>query len=327
MHFETERRWLHYALLSRDGEFGMVANVATLGPPPGDASATRRTSILLVHRRGRGWRSSQYNAITDVPSWSAFRQPYRHGEPKPLGLASTTGSLAVNLSLARTSRPCTSQCAPFARDQFLRWQSETGVTAAGAWTFDGETVPAVDAIGYHERVRGRWGWPELGGWVFGFANDPQTATDGSGAPAAAVVFTLIQPVAPRDATTASVMVWHAGRLRRHFPRRCVSVAVFGSLDRDLVKQVPAMADLFGVPPTSVIPERLTIAARAGDDSVVLDFTCAEAARIVVPSETGIRPFSVHEVIGPVDVSGRVGGRSFAFQTRGIVEFAGGAGGN
>src|ERR1700678_4172903 len=111
-----ERRWLHYALLSSDGEFGMVANVAALGPMDGKQVTKRNTSILLLHKRNRGWRASQYNAITHLPLWSAFEQPHAHGEERPLVLAATTQQQAIDLSLARTSRPCTSQCAPFARD-------------------------------------------------------------------------------------------------------------------------------------------------------------------------------------------------------------------
>ena len=171
--------------------------------------------------------------------------------------------------------------------------------AHGSWTFDGNTFSGIEAVGYHERVRGRWAWPELGGWVFGFANDGERAADGFGAPRAAVVITLIQPLWPHDTATASVMLWRNGRLRRHFPRRCVTVAVRGTLERDRVVQVPAMANLFGVPPMAPIPERLVIAGRMGNDRVLFDFRCVDAARVVVPSETGIDPFSVHEVIGPV----------------------------
>jgi hypothetical protein len=320
-----ERRWLHYAFLSRDGRLGMVANVAGLGPSPEDPlGAPRRTSILLVHRAGAGWMASQFNAETSDPQWSAFRLPHPHRTPGRLELAATAGHAAVSFDLLRTSRPCTSQCASFARGQHLRWQSETGVIARGDWRAGGETYPGVEAVGYHERVRGYWGWPELGGWVFGFANDP--GGTGDEAPETALVFTLIQPRAPAAAATGSVMVWWRGRLARHFPRRRVSVAVRGELDRDAVVLVPALANLLGVPPMPTIPRRLVIAARMGFDHAVLDFTCEAAARVVIPNETGVDPFSVHEVIGPVAVEGKVGGRAFAFEARGIVEFAGGAGG-
>ena len=68
-----ERRWLHYALLSRDGDLGLVANVAWLGPPSENNSARpRMTSILLIHQRGSGWKSSQFNAETTVRSGPPF---------------------------------------------------------------------------------------------------------------------------------------------------------------------------------------------------------------------------------------------------------------
>jgi len=48
---------------------------------------------------------------------------------------------------------------------------------------------------------------------------------------------------------------------------------------------------------------------------------------VIPSETSLRPFSVHEVVGPCLLHGSLSGRPFSIETRGIVEFAGGAGGD
>lgn len=321
-----ERRWLHYAFLSTDGELGLVANVAMLGPAPEQSTPQPRvTSILLLHRRGRGWSASQFNARTLAPLWSAFQQPHPLAVPGRFEVSSTAEAPWVALDLSRTSRPCTSQCAPFDPGQHLRWQSETGVIAQGDWGFADEVRRGVTAVGYHERVRGRWGWPELGGWVFGFANDPDAAPGRP--PPWAAVFTFIKPLAPADASTVSVMLWRDGRLLRHFPRRRVTYAVRGQLPRDRVQQVPALSRLFGVAPMEPIPARLVIAARMGADHVVLDFAAESAARVVIPSENSLRPFSVHEVIGPCRIEGEAGGRRFGFETRGIVEFAGGAGGN
>ncbi len=282
-------------------------------------------SILLVYRRGKGWRSSQFNAETLMPLWSSFRLPHPFGEPKKFELSAIARTPFVKLQMQRTSRPCTSQCAQFATDQHFRWQSETGVIARGDWGFDDHVYQDVEAVGYHERVRGYWGWPELGGWVFGFANDPQG--QGNTPPPAAIVFTLIQPPDPPDAATGSVMLWRNGRLCRHFPRRNVDVAVRGHLDRDRVCQVPELANLFGVPSMAPIPRQLVITACLGNDWVALDFSCEAAARVVIPSETSLNPFSVHEVIGPCHVEGQLNKQFFTFETYGIVEFAGGAGGD
>jgi hypothetical protein len=319
-----ERRWLHYAFLGRHGDYGMVANIAWLGSPPHHAAARpRNTAILLLHRGGE-WCATQYSAEYTSPAWSAFRQPHPFDEPRRLVIRAPAG-VAVDLNLSRTSRPCTSQCAPFAEGHHLRWQSETGVVARGRWNFGGDTADDVEAIGYHERVRGYWGWPELGGWVFGFANSVES--DAEGRPDTAVVFTLIQPERPAGATTGSVMLWRRGRMRRHFPRRNITVAVRGCMNRNRVTPVPWLASLLSVDPAGRVPQRLAIAARSGADRLLIDFHCSSAARVVVPSETSIQPFSVHEVIGPVSVSGNVGGQAISFETRGIVEFAGGAHGD
>jgi hypothetical protein len=318
-----ERRWLHYAFLSRDGALAMVANLSWLGrdePRPTDEAL--RMSILLLHERGLGWHGSQFHARAADEPWSAFRLPHAFDDPRDFSLAAVQGTPAVRFRLQRSSRPCTSQCAPFADGQYLRWQSEPGVLATGDWLCGPRRYADRPAVGYHERVRGRWGWPEMGGWIFGFANDPGGAPERP--PPTALVFTLIQPPAPADAATGSVMIWRDGRLRRHFPRRCIEVVARGELDRDRVTQVPPLADLFGVPPMPTIPRRLLITARSGDDWATLDFTCETAARIVIPNERGLAPYSVHEVVGPCRIEGRCGRELFAFEFLGIVEFAGGA---
>jgi hypothetical protein len=322
MRDELERRWLHYALLSRDGRLGLVANLSWLGPAADSDASEQRMRILLLYERDVGWHVSQFNCEAPAQPWSSFRLPHSHGRPGELTLRARSGQPAVALRLTRTSRPCTSQCAPFANDHHLRWQSEPGILATGRWDLHGQVHDDVAAVGYHERVRGRWGWPEMGGWVFGFANDPRG--EPGAAPATAIVFTLIQPGSPPRAATGSMMLWRAGRLRRHFPRRDLEVVVDGHLDRDRVVLTPDLAGVLGVPPMQPVPRRLMVRGRLGRDEVLLDFSCESSARVVIPSETGLRPYSVHEVVGECHVEGAVSGRSFAFDAPAIVEFASGA---
>ncbi|NUN53741.1 MAG: HEAT repeat domain-containing protein [Planctomycetaceae bacterium] len=162
-----ERRWLHYAFFTRDGRLSLVANIAWLGGGPDSPPLT--TAVLLVHEAGVGWSCSQWNAVSERMPWSSFR----HGGPREdlLALRSRRGVPAVDLQLRRTATPCSSQCATFHDEHWMRWQSEPGVLADGTWSVDGRPPVHASAVGYHERVRGRWGWPEMGGWVFGFCND------------------------------------------------------------------------------------------------------------------------------------------------------------
>lgn len=317
---EIDRRWLHYAFLSRDGQDALVANAAWLGPAE-KGGEERFTTILLLHDRAEGWRASQFNAATSDPIWSAFRLPFPHHTPQQIDIAASDNAPRVSLDLHRTSRPCTSQSAFFAEHQHLRWQSETGVTGNGRWQA-GAKQRQVDLVGYHERVRGRWSWPDLGEWVFGFANDLEA--DPGNPPEWAGVFTFIRPTAATDEKQASFMLWNKGRMIRHFPRRNVSFAVRGALAPDAVTKVPPLSHLLGVTTRVQVPRRLMITARMGDDYVVLDFDGETAARIVIPSENSFHPFSVHEVLGDCEMHGRVGGQRFRLVTRGIVEFAGGA---
>ncbi|WP_234353029.1 hypothetical protein [Streptomyces sp. NRRL B-1140] len=331
-----ERQWLHYALLSRSGDVAVIANLSTLGADRPDEPAHRR-GIVLAHDQESGWEASQFNARQQQVPWSSFRLPQpraAQGGKGPFNVAAVSGSPALEVTLRSTSQACTSQCAPFGDGEFLRWQSEPGVLGAGMVTVHGRSR-WVELTGYHERVRGRWSWPALGGWVFGFVNAPHSeradsAADSSaaenvqGPPPAAVVFTLIQPRFPDDAANGSVMLWREGRLWRHFPRRCLQMAVDGALARDDVVLVPPLAGLLDTPSCATVPGRLVISARMGQDHLLLDFTSRTAGRIANPCERGLRPFSVHETLGPCRVEARVSGRHLEFETQGIVEFAGGA---
>jgi hypothetical protein len=316
-----DRRWLHYAFRSPDGALSVIANLSVLGASPGSGSRPQEMSILLVHDEA-GWASSQFNAaVTGVP-WSAFRLP----DPGPrLRVGTPRGAPSVDLDLTRTGRACTSQCAPFAVDEHLRWQSEPGVRARGTLTGAAGRHAGSSLVGYHERVRGHWAWPHLGGWVFGFVNANGADADSPAAPPPfAVVFTLIQPPHPADAPTGSVMVWRHGRLLRHFPRRTLHVGVSGRLPRDLVDTAPPLAATLGTAPTAHVPGRLRITAASGDDDLTIDVTSATACRIVNPNELGMNGFSVHEVLGPGRVVGRVGGEDVEVEAPAVVEFAGGA---
>ncbi|MBM7814942.1 hypothetical protein [Saccharothrix algeriensis] len=328
-----DRAWLHYAFLSSDSAHAVISNLSVLGPerpaasaggPAGGPAAGRepqRMAILLVHEPDRGWSTSQFNAVQPDRPWSPFRLPHPHHAPGRFPVAARAGAPAVDLQLARTSRPCTSRCAPLGDDRHLRWQSEPGIRGRGALsTPHGKAT--LDLTGYHERVRGRWDWSALGGWVFGFANAP--CDDAAGPPPWSVVFTLLLPERPRDCAGGSVALWRAGRLLRQFPRRGVQVAVHGDLDRDRVTLVPPLAAALGTAPAPPVPRRLLITARMGEDRLVLDFQAFTAARIASPSETTLRPFSVHETLGWCAVEGAVSGREVDFRARGVVEYAGGA---
>jgi hypothetical protein len=109
------------------------------------------------------------------------------------------------------------------------------------------------------------------------------------------------------------------------PRRGLRVSVAGQLARDRVLTTPRLARLLGTPATAPMPAVLCIDGFQGDNWIQLRYNCREAARLVVPSETSLQPFSVHEVIGDMEVRLRVNGSTVRFESPGIVEFAGGAG--
>lgn len=324
-----ERQWLHYAFLSRGGDLAVIANLSALGAEGADEPPHRR-GIVLVHDQEAGWEASQFNARRQEVPWSSFRLPRpREADEDRFAVAAVAGSPAVDVRLRGTGRACTSQCAAFGDGEFLRWQAEPGVLGSGVVTAHGRARD-VTLTGYHERVRGRWSWPALGGWVFGFVNAPPGTPGSPGEPIdaapppLAVVFTLVQPRSPGDAANGSLMLWRDGRLWRHFPRRCLEMAVDGALDRDAVVLVPPLAQLIGTPSGATVPGRLVISARMGRDHLLVDFAGRTAARIANPCERGLRPFSVHETLGPCRVEGVVSGRPVTFATQGVVEFAGGA---
>jgi hypothetical protein len=318
-----ERRWLHYAFITLDQQQAMIANLATLGGE--DGTPPINTSVLLTWHQQHGWTCSQWHLQIPREPWTSYRIPPRStSQPRPpdLELRSFTGTPAVALHLETTSTPAPAGVSHFHGSHWKRWQAQPGVLAQGWW--DDGMAPArqTAAVGYHERVHGRWGWPEMGGWVFGFCNQLEDPVEGP--PRWAVVFALLQPRDEAHEHTAMVMVWRSGRMVLFVPRRALRVSVAGQLQRDKVAMVPRLAPLLGTFATAPIPEVLCIDGYQGRDWVQLRYRCRSAGQLVVPSETSLAPFSVHEVIGDMEVRLSLKGATYEFASPGIVEFAGGS---
>jgi hypothetical protein len=318
-----ERRWLHYAFITADERQALIANLATLGGESGAEAI--RTNVLLLYHREHGWACSQWHAVVPREPWTSYRTPApstAFPRPPDLELRSLVGRPAIALHLTSTSTPAPAGCSLFHRRHWKRWQAQPGVLAVGRWDDGMSVMRETVALGYHERVHGCWGWPEMGGWVFGFCNQLDSVLDGP--PAWALVFALLQPMNEVRDFTAMVMVWRRGRMVFFVPRRALRVTVAGQLPRDRVVTMPYLAPLIGTFATAPIPAVLCIDGYQGDDWIQLRYRCRDAARLVVPSETSLQPFSVHEVIGDTEVRLRIGGTIHRFESPGIVEFAGGA---
>jgi hypothetical protein len=323
-----ERRWLHYAFLTRDGSRALVANIAWLGDE--ERSAGRRNAILLTHEREVGWSCSQWNAAGPAEPWSSFRLaspprvPESPREMPDFELAAAKGWPWARLRLQPTSTPGIGGCATFHGEHWQRWQAEPGVLARGLWRTRPGEPDLFEAVGYHERVRGRWGWPEMGGWVFGFCNHAPAGLGDGRPPEWSIVFALLQPGEEMPGQTCVLMLWRRGRLIRFIPRRSLRVTAAGQLERDRVATLPAQMALLGTGPTAAVPAALCLDGYQGRDWVQLRFRGRAAARLVVPSETSLRPYSVHEVIGEAEAELAIGPRRVSFRSPAIVEFAGGA---
>jgi hypothetical protein len=318
-----ERRWLHYAFITVDERQALIANLATLGGEGGEEPT--QTTVLLAYHRDHGWTCSQWHAHLPRQPWTSYGStPPNTAWPREpdFELQSLTGTPSVSLHLTSTTTPAPAGVSRFHDGHWKRWQAQPGVLAIGRWA-DGMVPPReIVAVGYHERVHGRWGWPEMGGWVFGFCN--QLADRAEGPPNWAVVFALLQPRDETQDHTAMVMLWRLGRMVLFVPRRGLRVSIAGQLARDRVLMTPALSSLLGTFATAPIPAALCIDGFQGRDFIQIRYRCRDAARLVVPSETSLQPFSVHEVIGEMEVRIKMKETSTVFTSPGIVEFAGGA---
>jgi hypothetical protein len=319
-----ERRWLHYAFITVDERQAIISNLATLGGENGDEPT--ETTMLLAYHQDYGWTSSQWHAHLPREPWTSYGSPGPTSaltSKRNFEVQSLAGTPSVSLRLKSTTTPAPAGVSHFHTTHWKRWQAQPGVLATGHWA-DGMAPPRETvAVGYHERVHGRWGWPEMGGWVFGFCN--QLADRPDGPPNWAIVFALLQPRDEAYNYTAMVMVWRRGRIVLFVPRRTLRVSVAGQLPRDRVQMSPTLSQLLGTFATVSIPAVLCIDGYQGRDSVQIRYRCRDAARLVVPSETSLPPFSVHEVIGDMEVRIKMNGSDALFTSPGIVEFAGGAG--
>jgi hypothetical protein len=318
-----ERRWLHYAFITVDECQALIANFALLGDENGGEPTPTR--VLLMYNRDYGWTCSQWHAQQGCELWTSYRpRAFTPVDPhKPnFEVQSLAGTPSVSLRLTGTTTPAPAGVGHFHGTHWKRWQAQPGVLAIGRWADGMAPARQTAAVGYHERVHGRWGWPEMGGWVFGFCNQLAERVDGP--PNWAVVFALLQPRDESHNHRAMVMLWRRGRMVLYVPRRGVRVSVAGYLARDRVLATPGLARLLDTAATAPIPAALCIDGYQGRDWIQIKYRCRSAARLVVPSETSFQPFSVHEVVGDMEVRVRMRDSNAIFTGPGIVEFAGGA---
>ena len=73
------------------------------------------------------------------------------------------GTPSVSLHLASTSTPAPAGVSRFHGTHWKRGKPNRACSQREAGRTGWSPRETVVAVGYHERVHGRWGWPEMGG--------------------------------------------------------------------------------------------------------------------------------------------------------------------
>jgi hypothetical protein len=120
----------------------------------------------------------------------------------------------------------------------------------------------------------------------------------------------------------TLSLWSGADLVRVFARDELRARLRGRFDGGPVRRLPGVMGLLAQGSASAVPRSVEVEAGDGADRVALRFAPASVAEVVVPSDLGAGFVRLAEVVGEMEVEGRVAGRDVAFASRAVFEFMG-----
>lgn len=318
------KEWQHFVLFD-GGERTVIVNLSV----DGDLSAPGRgqAKVVLLAHGPEGW-SGGVDLYAGAEARVSARSPdlrvgreriaFRGGRYR-VSAALRDRSIAVRAELTPAAAPAMIWHDTPVGSGHVNWLIVPDLAVAGTARLPGWRGPLDGWRGYHDHNWGRWWWGEDFGWQWGVARE---ATGPDDAPGLTVVYDRTSDRGGVVAKEHTLSVWSGAELVRVFTRGEVAARMRGRHDAGPVRRVPGVMGLLAQGSASAVPAVLEAEAGDGDDRLALRFTPLSAIEVVVPSDLGAGFVRLAEVVGEMEVSGRVAGRDAGFRARAVFEFMG-----
>lgn len=318
------KEWQHFVLFD-GGDRTVIVNLSVDGDLAGSGGG--QAKVVLLSHGPEGWAGgvdlydgadARLSARSPTLRVGRQRVAYRGGRYH-VSAALRDRSVAVKAVLTPVAAPAMIWHDTPVGSGHVNWLIVPDLTVEGAARLPGRRGGLDGWRAYHDHNWGRWWWGEDFGWQWGVAREPADGTDG---PPLTVVYDRTSDRGGAVAKEHTLSVWSGSDLVRVFTRQDLRARMRGRRGGPLPRRVPGVMGLLAQGAASGIPAVLEAEAADGADDLALRFVPDDAIEVLVPSEMGTGFVRLAEVVGEMDVSGRVAGRDVAFRARAVVEFMG-----
>jgi hypothetical protein len=315
------KEWQHF-IIHAEGVH-LLVNLSLLDevPPGGETPVEVARLIVLAH--GEDWdgdveRFEAHEVEVEAGHLHARlgRNTLRFEEGVwRLSVALRERPVAAELELVPVTLPVLSANHLLSPQRPISWLFLPRLEARGTLTVGGRTVRVEGAPAYHDHNWGHFRWGDDFCWEWG-----SVLPSGASNPWSAVLVRM----ADRGRTASryqALFLWYGGEPLRVFRDEelrfssscCFQPARSFSLPRPLALLAPGSA--------ADLPRGLEVQARGQGDELLLTFVPTRAARLLLPAEDALeRLTTIHEVLGPVSLRGRVRGERVELEGPGVFEF-------
>ncbi|ADO75700.1 hypothetical protein [Stigmatella aurantiaca] len=316
------KEWQHF-IVHTEG-LNLLVNFSLVDEAGAAASRPAEVARLIVLAHGaQGWtgdlerfEEAEVRVVAGEPHARFGRNTLRfeHGRWH-LSVALRERPISFELEFVPITQPALSTHRPLAPRRPISWLFVPRLEAHGSITLGGRTWRLEGAPAYHDHNWGHFRWSDDFCWEWGSAVPLEPDNPWS---------VVLVRMADRGRTVAryqALFLWGGGESLRVFRDEELSFSTSGRFQPPHPFCLPRPMALLAPGMAADLPGTLEVRAQGRGDELRLTFAPRHAARLMLPDEASLEHVtSLHEVLGPVSMHGRVLGETVAMEGPGVFEF-------
>ncbi|HEX8821059.1 MAG TPA: hypothetical protein VF794_14115 [Archangium sp.] len=315
------KEWQHFIVHAEGVD--LLINFSLVDEPQPGRLLPVEVARLIVLAHGEGWDGDVERFEEVEVRVEAGRMEARFGHNTlrfeegvwRLSMALRERPVSAELELVPLTLPVLSSRHRLAPERPISWLFLPRLEARGTLTVGGRTVRVEGASAYHDHNWGHFRWGDDFSWEWGSVLPGQASSPWSA---------VLVRMADRGRTAAryqALFLWYGGEPLRVFRDEELHVSAPCCFQPGRSFSLPRPLALLAPGSAADLPRRLEVRARGRGDELVLTFVPERAARLLLPAEGSLeRLTTIHEVLGPVSLHGRVRGESVDLEGPGVFEF-------
>lgn len=305
------KEWQHFIISTP--ELDLLVNFSL------ETSRTSRVGRVIVLARTARWIGFVDTVPADVSRdgcrgrFGAHRVEIVNGGYRVVVDAPRHG-VAIDATFSPEVLPIVARHQLIAPGRHLDWNLTARLSVTAHVELPDATHDLTGALGYHDHNWGGFRWGDDFVWEWGCVL-PRDGGDW------AAVYSNLMNRARTQLALEQLLLWRGGK-------NVLAAGDFEVRSRSFERsrsrpalRIPSVMALLQSRTDSDVPRRLQVTARRGGDEVVLRFSPASTAQLLVPAERSLSEvITINECTGPVHIQGWIDGEAIDCEGWGVFEF-------